>query len=225
MISRLGVGPLVAVAVLSLGCAVLPETGAIPRGEPLYVDMRADQTEYVVSKDASGNMVRQAVFREGHLVTWGGFQGCDKLDDEDFFRMSGDVKAADQVAARRARAVTLNRVGWALLGVGAGLAVTGIAVSAKLRSAEEATPVDQVPSSAGNSADLAATVLVATVGITMMLVGSVLTPVGNAAARREHPLDDLQRAERDARIYNEKHGIKPETIADVKRQCRAGEDK
>ncbi|MFT3771704.1 MAG: hypothetical protein QM820_40345 [Minicystis sp.] len=102
--------PFAAMAALSIGCAALPKTGVEANGQPLLADVKTEDIQYVakvksgevVHKDASGNVIGTSEAYEDKLMsatitTWATFQGEDKIDDEDFFRISGDTQASDQI--------------------------------------------------------------------------------------------------------------------------------
>jgi hypothetical protein len=205
--------PLLATAALSLGCATLPMTGVAATGEPLLADVHSENVQYVgkakvgevVSKDSSGRVVGTSEVYEDQLMSynvtrWQLFQGPNKIDDEDFFRIGGDIQAADQIAAMRDRAVATNRVGWVLLGIGVAALATGLVLQNTLKQEDETGFV--TPSPLGS--------YLAIGGGVVGVVGGSLVFYGNAAAHREHPLDDPRRAKRVERAYNKRLGVAPE---------------
>lgn len=205
--------PLLATAALSLGCATLPMTGVKATGEPLLADVHSENVQYVgkakvgevVSKDSSGRVIGTSEVYEDQLMSynitqWQVFQGPNKIDDEDFFRIGGDIQAADQIATMRERAVITNRVGWVLLGVGVAALATGLVLQNTLKQEDSmgiATP-----------SPLGSYLLIG--GGVVGLVGGSLVFYGNAAAHREHPLDDPRRAKRVERAYNKRLGVATE---------------
>jgi hypothetical protein len=210
--------PFVAMAALSIGCAALPKTGVEANGQPLLADVKTEDIQYVakvksgevVHKDAAGNVVGTSEAYEDKLMsatitTWATFQGEDKIDDEDFFRISGDTQAADQIHAGRERAVTVNRVGFGILGAGVVLAVVGGVIygTVKVKDAVQYDPNNVTYHKSGVGYGLLYG------GIITALIGTGLVFYGNAAAHREHPLDDPRRAKRDEHKYNKEHGLVP----------------
>jgi hypothetical protein len=210
-----GIAPLLASAAFSLGCATLPMTGVPATGEPLLADVTSERVNYVgqervgqvVSKDASGRVVGTSEVYEDKLLTanitrWQVFQGNNKIDDEDFFRIGGDIQAADQIAARRDRAVVTNRVGWALLGVGLAAVVGGFVLRSALEEKEKVgTITTTTPWYPGQ--------YIAGGGGIVALVGGYLVFYSNGVAHLEHPLDDPRRAKRVERSYNKRLGVAP----------------
>jgi hypothetical protein len=208
-----GTAPLLAAAALSLGCATLPMTGVAATGEPLLADVHSENVQFVgkakvgevVSRDNSGRVVGTSEVYEDQLMSynitqWQVFQGANKIDDEDFFRIGGDLQAAEQIARGRDRAVITNRVGWVLLGVGVAALATGLVLQSTLKQKDETGFVS--PSPIGSYLAIGGGV----VGVT----GGALVFYSNAAAHREHPLDDPRRAKRVERAYNKRLGAAPE---------------
>lgn len=203
------VAPLLACVGIALGgCARLPPTGVPASGEPLAVDLRTEQHSYVgqqrvgevVNRDAAGRVVGTSEVYEDRLVkydvtSWQVFQGNDKLDDEDFFRIGGDLQAADRIASMRSSAITTNRVGWVLFGVGLGALGAGIVLSQTQK--ETSGGIEEAPTWP---------TYVMTGGIITALVGGGLAMYSAAAVKREHPIDDPRRAKRVADKYNGKLG-------------------
>lgn len=223
------IAPFIAMAALTTGCAHLPKTGTAANGQALFVDVNTENIQYVgkvkagetVLKDANGNVVGTAESYEDKLMsynitTWQTFQGEDKLDDEDFFRIAGDTQAADQIHDGRDRAVSLNRAGFVVLGVGLAAAIAGLVI----RSAA-AAPVNPDAPYLGTTPNAAGT-LIASGGFVVALIGGSLIFYGNAAAKREHPLDDPRRAKRDERKYNKEKGLKP--ISGEERHKKSSDD-
>jgi hypothetical protein len=208
-----GVATLLAAAAFSLGCATLPMTGVPATGEPLLADVTTERVNYVgrarvgevVSKDASGNVIGTSEVYEDQLMStnitrWQVFQGNNRIDDEDFFRIGGDIQAADQIADRRERAVITNRVGWAVLGVGVAAVVGGLVLRSAL--AEE----DKV-GSITTTTPFVPGQYIALGGALAAIVGGSLVWYSNAVAHLEHPLDDPRRAKRVERGYNKRLGV------------------
>jgi hypothetical protein len=202
--------PILACVGIALGgCARLPPTGVPASGEPLAVDVRTEQRSYVgqqkvgevVNKDAAGRVVGTSEIYEDRLVqynvtSWQVFQGNDKLDDEDFFRIGGDLQAADSIASMRSSAVTTNRVGWVLFGVGLGVLGAG-AVLSQTQKEDLGGGIEESPTYP---------TYIMTGGIITAIVGGGLAWYGAAVVKREHPINDPRRARRVADKYNAKIG-------------------
>src|SRR5262249_11990538 len=137
------------------------------------------------------------------ITTWACFQGEDKLDDEDFFRIAGDTQAAEDIHNGRDRAVAVNRAGWVVLGVGVAVGILGGVLAATVKTTDNTDPMHPVTSASPVGR------YVLTGGILAALIGGSLAFYGNAAAKREHPLDDPRRAKRDERKYNKEKGVTP----------------
>jgi hypothetical protein len=205
---------------IALGaCARLPPTGVPASGEPLVVDVRTEQRSYVgqqkvaevVNRDRSGRVVGTSEVYEDRLVqynvtSWQVFQGNDKLDDEDFFRIAGDLQAADRIASMRSSAVTTNRVGWVIFGIGLGALGAGLVLSQ--------TTKESVDPDTGIAPEAPAwPTYIMTAGVISAIVGGGLAWYGAAAVRREHPINDPRRAKRVADKYNARIGQQPDAPA------------
>lgn len=184
------------------GCIHMPVTGAKRTGEPLLVDVNTQERSYVgqqrvgevVNRDAQGRVVGTSEVYEDkvfkyNVTRWQLFQGNNKIDDQDFFRIAGDDQAADQVAAIRASGLTVNRVGIALLSVGVAALVGGAVMSATVKDDATAEPAPWPRYLAG-------------AGLITGLVGGGMMWWGASTVAREHPVNDPRRAKRDADKYN-----------------------
>src|SRR5689334_3777666 len=113
------------------GCAHRPRTGVEATGEPLVLEVRTEDQSYVgqrkvgevVSRTSSGRYVGTTEIYEAQTVYvpvthWQAFQGKDRLDDQDFFRIGGDARAAEEIAGMRDNAVILNRLGIVIFALG-----------------------------------------------------------------------------------------------------------
>jgi hypothetical protein len=204
--------PVLAGAGLFLGgCVHMPVTGVKANGEPLTVDVQTEEHSYVgqkrvgetVHRDATGRVVGTSETYEDQLVKynvtyWQVFQGQDKIDDQDFFRIAGDNQAADQIANSRSSGLAVNRVGMVLLGVGVAALGAGLVLSATQTEKDEFNN------------DVAPTWprYVAGGGLITGLIGGTLMWYGAASVAREHPINDPGRAKRDADKYNGTLGAK-----------------
>ena len=185
------------------GCAHLPPTGAKATGEPLVVDTRTDQQSYVVQqrvgevvhRTSSGRYVGTTGIYENQtviappIVHWQAFQGKEKLDDQDFFRIGGDADVAKEIAAMRDSGVTLNRVGLVIFMLSGAAAVGGFV----LMRTEKTSSYDPPP---------IWTVALAYGGLFTAVTGGSIALYGRWKTKREHPIDDPERAKRVADKYN-----------------------
>lgn len=207
----------VASAVLSStwGCAHLPHTGAEATGEALDVEVNTQTYTYttqtkvgeVVNRDSYGNVVGTAEIYENRtgfydVRRWQAFQGEMPIDDQDFFRIAGDVEAANHIAAYRRSGVTMNRIGVGLLIGGGALALAGLLLLPTLTT-KDAYGIARTPSWP--------TYVMGAGGITLS-VGGIMTFLGLAKARREHPIDDPARAHGLAKRYNKSLGIQSSRV-------------
>lgn len=194
------------------GCAHLPKTGIESTGEPLNVEFHTETHTYstqakvgeVVNKDSSGRVVGTSDVYETRTGTydvqkWQVFQGDTPIDDQDFFRIGGDIDSAKEIAASRQSGMTMNKIGLGLLIGGGAAALAGIGLSYALAPTPDpvtgATPAaSKVPYG------------LMTAGLITVSVGGILTWVGIAKVKREHPIDDPDRANAVARKYNKSIG-------------------
>jgi hypothetical protein len=238
--STRSIAPVLAMAALSMGCASLPKTGAQDSGQALYVDVTSENVQYVakvktgdvVHKDASGNVIGTSEAYEDKMMSynitrWAAFQGEDKLDDEDFFRIAGDNQAADQIHNYRAAGVSMNRIGWIMAAVGGGVILGGIVLYATVKKTEQTTEYDPV-TMMNKTVDTKVANHVPGLYVTLagVLVGGIGVSVaiaGKGRTTREHPIDDPRRAKRDERRYNKDHGVKPIT-GEERRSKKRGDD-
>jgi len=110
------------------------------------------------------------------------YQGEAPLDDEDFLRLAGDKDGAAEIASKRETGITLNRMGLAALGIGAGLMVGGYIARPK------ADP--DVGSSSLSTALITGGIIGGIIGLAG---GGSLAWLGAAKTNAEHPLDDAAR--------------------------------
>jgi hypothetical protein len=196
----------------ALGCATLPKTGAEVSGEPLNVEMRTETHTYttqakvgeVVHRDSSGRSVGTSEVYENRtgsydVQRWQVFQGDTPIDDQDFFRIGGDIDTAKEIAATRQSGVTMNKVGVGMLIGGGALALAGIFLGPALTT-KDANGFESSPKW---------TPYLMTGGLIAVSVGGVLTFMGIAKVKKEHPIDDAQRANAVAKKYNKSLGAAP----------------
>jgi len=184
------------------GCAHLPKTGVEATGEPLNVEFRTETHTYttqakvgeVVNKDSSGRVVGtsdvyQTQTGSYDVMRWQVFQGDTKIDDQDFFRIGGDIDTAKEIAASRQSGVTMNKVGVGLLIGGGALALAGIIGGYATSSSSSSSGINPV-------------YYLAYGGLVTVSVGGILTFVGLAKVKKEHPIEDPDRANAVAKKYN-----------------------
>ena len=131
-------GKLLLIGLVLGGCATNPATGVASNGKPLLIKDESGTGTYVsnevVSEDAivdsEGNDTglkvqhRADVQRTYAWRHWGYYQGQDKLDEQDYYRIAGDQRAADKIASARKSGVIRQSIGAPLMV--AGLAAGGV---------------------------------------------------------------------------------------------------
>jgi hypothetical protein len=127
-------------AVQVTGCATLPKTGVVQAtGEPLEVVWEQQTHEYVEQvkvaevqhRDSQGRSLGSSDVVENKLRTyttqrWYPAQGKSPLDDEDFFRIAGDARAAQEVREYREVGVLYNRLGIGFVAAGGAVAIASL---------------------------------------------------------------------------------------------------
>ncbi|MDI1476221.1 hypothetical protein [Polyangium sp. y55x31] len=197
----------------SWGCAHLPKTGTESTGEPLNVEVRTETHTYVTQakvgevqhRDSSGRLVGTSSLYENQVgsydvTRWQVFQGDTPIDDQDFYKIAGDTETANQIADYRSTGVTMNRVGLGLAIAGGALAIAGMFIFPLMGEKDQYGNVDRP----------AWTIYAGTGGLILGLVGGGVAWAGYARTKREHPIDDPQRAANTARKYNKQIGEMPE---------------
>jgi len=198
-----------ALASSAWGCAHLPKTGVEATGEPLNVEFRTETHTYttqakvgeVVNRDSSGRVVGTSEVYENRtgsydVQKWQVFQGETPIDDQDFFRIGGDVATAKEISDIRKSGVSMNHAGVGMMIGGGAAALLGIVLGSALTTTD-ANGISKSPSW---------TPYLMTAGLITVSVGGVLTFVGIAKAKREHPVEDPARANAVAKKYNQSLG-------------------
>ncbi len=198
-----------ALATSAWGCAHLPKTGVEATGEPLNVELRTETHTYqtqakvgeVVNRDSSGRVVGTSEVYENRtgsydVQKWQVFQGDMPIDDQDFFRIGGDIASAKEIADIRKSGVSMNKIGVGMMIGGGAAALMGIVLGSALTTTD-ANGITTSPKW---------TPYLMTAGLITVSVGGVLTFVGLAKAKREHPIDDPARANAVAKKYNQSLG-------------------
>lgn len=189
---------------LASGCASLPEPVAAPNGQPLSVREHTETGSYTVKekvgevehKDESGRNIGKSDVYQNKTKTfqyqvWNSYQGDDKISDDDLYRIAKDEKAEREVKDSRENGVLLNRLGIGGFILGAVAAGAGYALMSQTESGQSPSPV-------------ASGLLYG--GLITVSAGGILTYLGLAKAKSEHPLEQ-NRAEQAARNYNKELGI------------------
>lgn len=122
----------VATATLATGCFSNPATGLASTGEPLRLQHRSGTGSYTATEvvgedklyDADGNQQGsvQRTRDVRHSYDWhrtAFFQGDEEIDEQDYYRIAGDLSAAASIEHARSRASWTARsgIGLAVLGV------------------------------------------------------------------------------------------------------------
>jgi hypothetical protein len=194
MTRRLLVVPLCA-SLAAAACATMPATGIPATGEPLgyraetqhYAYTTQEKVAEVQYQDAAGRSAGSAAVYQPRTVTgsfteWRPMQGSAFIDDEDFFRISGDVEAARAVRDFHERALLMNRLGLSLVLVStAGLAA--------IRAAHLDTSATSTRVLGGAS-------------VLGLILGGSWAWAGYVHMKPESHIFDLDRARADAARYN-----------------------
>ncbi len=194
------------------GCVRPPKTGAEATGEPLNVEVRTETHTYttqakvgeVVNRDSSGRVVGTSEVFENRTGTydvtrWQLFQGATPIDDQDFFRIGGDLASAREIKDSRASGMTMNKIGVGLLIGGGAAALAGVILSSAMSPPEGSL---ETPSKFPFYLMYG--------GMLTLPVGGILTWVGIAKVKREHPINDPARANAVAKKYNQSLGAGPD---------------
>ncbi len=197
----------------------MPVTGIEATREALDVEVRTDTYTYttttkvgeVVNRDSYGNVVGTAEIYENrtgfyNVMRWQAFQGEMPIDDEDLYRIAGDNAIADKIRESRESGVSLNKIGIGMMIGGGALAIASVLLIPAFTT-KDAYGVEKAPTWFPYAMGAG--------GLTVS-IGSVLTFVGLAKARRQHPIDDPSLAYAVARRYNKSLGI--ESKREVQRQ-------
>jgi hypothetical protein len=120
----------VLVVIHAGACAANPATNVATNGGAFRVRYATGTGTYVsndvvgtdVHRDAAGNEIGstdhvQAVEHNYQWSDWKYFQGRDELDEQDYYRLAGDLPASDTVAQIRAGAALKMKVGVPLIAV------------------------------------------------------------------------------------------------------------
>lgn len=188
------VAGLLALAGLAAGCATNPATGSPATGRSLGLQTEAEHFSYnrqqtvaeVRYRDSAGRPAGNAnVYQtkrvSGTVIHWRPTEGGTVIDDQDFFRIAGDEKAAADIADHRRQGVLLNRVGWVLMALGAG----GIAATSTLM--DEATTTGKT---------------VGGVSVLSLIIGGLWVYAGHHRMKPESHLFEIDRAREAANRYN-----------------------
>lgn len=185
------------VAFTLSGClATLPVTGMRATGEPLWVDRQTRSTSYVVRekvaqvqhRTADGQSLGTSEVYADRLRTAQHEvaiprQGRLEIDDEDFMRIAGEEKAANELRAHRETGIVMNRAG---LGSLAGGIVAMLAGSAMLQADAGGGATYEYGAPVRRGALGQAGAVTGTVGAVAVLVGAIVAQMG-ASRQEPHP--------------------------------------
>ncbi len=197
-----------------VGCAELRTSYAPPSGQPMAVfdkTVLRTGTQQVATghdevRDAQGNIVATNTHYENQQISWTErewypLQGGGRVDDESFYRITGDKQAADKYEAYHQSGMSRNTAGFFIMGIG--LAVFGGGLGMYMGDAPKTNPTT------GMSGDRSALSTVGYVGMTAGLitavVGTIMIFGGKHAAHAEDArlFDEPERMKADAARYNE----------------------
>ncbi len=137
-----------AMSLLLVGCVTLPKTGRPDSREPL--ELRADSGKYDERVNIGGESFKTGK-KKSYYVFLGYYQGNQKLDEQDFFTIAGDIESANKVAAWRQRnqiigiaSMVGTAVALGVAGVGGYLYATNPTPPAPADGSDPVTPEAQV---------------------------------------------------------------------------------
>ncbi len=194
---------------LLMGCAELRTHYAPSTGAPMEVfdqtvvrhGVQQVATGHSEVRDSQGNLIATSTHYENQPIsweerTWYPMQGRMRVDDESFYRITGDGEAVAQYESWHHGGVTKNTIGWVMLGVGLAVLGGGIGMYA----------ADQ-PNANTTGATALSTVgyIGMTAGIISAGVGAFLIVAGRHAAGAVDArlIDDPERMKADADRYNQ----------------------
>jgi hypothetical protein len=176
-------------------CATIPQTGALPSGEPLQLETTFETQRAMRPSRIGGAMLSDTPVGESQAVTlvqmrWVPKQGESPVDDEDFFRIAGDERSANQIASYREKSLWLHRGGViaALAGLASVVATITINASSPRKMSDSGT------------------VMLLSASTLVTGFGAATAAVGAAQLERDHHPVDLLRAHSAALTYNERLG-------------------
>ncbi len=196
----------IAVLTAFSGCVTLPTVGTPATGERLGV--RSFTETYSVTEqvkvgevrhyNASGSTVgTSSVYADQtRLVSetkFRHYQGDSQVDEQDFFRIAGDVQAEQKVIDYRRNSVLLNKIGWSAVGVGAVMLVVGLVVNAASARTDEYGRSTS-PGAGG--------LIVSTLGAVIGGSGFYLSYYASNRVSPDFPVNHVSRAQVAAGQYN-----------------------
>lgn len=195
-----------------VGCAELRTSYAPASGQQMAVydkTVLKTGTQQVATghdevRDQQGNLVATNTHYENQQISWTErewfpLQGGGRVDDESFYRITGDKEAADKYEGYHQAGVSRNTAGFVVMGVG--LAVFGGGIGMYMGDAPKTTAT-------GMTEDRTALSTVGYLGMTAGLitavVGAVMIFSGKHAAHTEDArlFDEPERMKADAARYN-----------------------
>ncbi len=204
---------LVALPALA-GCAELRTEYTPATGDQMHVydkTVLRTGTQQVATgqdevRDSHGNLVATNTHYENQQVSWTErewypLQGGARIDDESFYRITGDQEAAQKYEAYHRAGVSRNTAGFIIMGIGLG--VFGGSLGAYLADAPATDPKTQI---SGSRTALSTIGYVGmTAGLITAVVGTLMIFSGKHAARAEDArlFDEPERMKFDAAKFNE----------------------
>ena len=203
-------GLLVLAPPMLLGCAELRTTYAPATGAPMDVfdqtvirhGVQQVATGHSEVRDSNGNLIATQTHYESQPIsweerTWYPMQGRMRLDDESFYRITGDQEAVARYEGYHHAGVSRNTIGWVVLGVGLGVLGGGIGMYAADQP-NASSPTGATALSTVGYISMTAGVIAATVGVLMVVSGKHA-----ASAIDARLFDEPERMKADADRYNQ----------------------
>jgi hypothetical protein len=204
---------LVALPALA-GCAELRTEYAPATGDPMHVydkTVLKTGTQQVATghdevRDAQGNVVATNTHYENQQISWTErewfpMQGGGRVDDESFYRITGDQEAVQKYESYHQAGVSRNTAGFVIMGIGLG--VFGGSLAAYVADAPKTDPKTGI---AGDRSALSTVGYIGmTAGLITAVVGTLMIFSGKHAAHAEDArlFDEPERMKADAMKYND----------------------
>jgi hypothetical protein len=192
-----------------MGCAELRTTYAPATGAPMEVfdqtvirhGVQQVATGHSEVRDAQGNLIATSTHYENQPIsweerTWYPMQGRMRIDDESFYRITGDQEAVARYETWHHGGVTKNTIGWVMLG--AGLAVLGGGIGMYAADQGNVNTTGATALSTVGYIGITAGIISAGVGAFLMVAGK--HAAGAVDARL---IDEPERMKADADNYNQ----------------------
>lgn len=204
---------LVALPALA-GCAELRTEYTPANGDQMHVydkTVLKTGTQQVATghdevRDAQGNIVATNTHYENQQISWTErewfpLQGGARVDDESFYRITGDKDAVQKYDAYHQAGISRNTAGFIVMGIGIG--VFGGSLAAYVADAPKTDPATGI---AGDRSALSTVGYIGmTAGLITAVVGTLMVFSGKHAAHAEDArlFDEPERMKADAMKYND----------------------